>query len=323
MAQTWPVAVVIPVFNRRLKLLKTLETVVAQSKLPALLVVVDDGSTDGTGESAKDWLARNALFEWRVLSQANAGVSTARNLGFAHIGELPFVCFLDSDDLWPPDFIAEGFRALDARADLVAAVADRAKFRRGKTRPAQSLALIATNPLLWLICNDGGILSCTMIRSKAAQAAGPFVPEMRSGEDTDFLVRLFSLGGVAHLRSAPVLFVRKEPLEPTEPPNLSDPTPQRRHSWARRLETLISKLPEDLVKPHRRLIRTSLAGRWASVAFFARQKGEKRLALIGLLRAVWWDYDWKRRLELIWAFALSRRSVLAKFSTPYRDTTKT
>ena len=49
-------------------------------------------------------------------------VSGARNAGFAAIGDLPFVCFLDSDDLWPPEFLAEGFRAYEGRDDAVAAV---------------------------------------------------------------------------------------------------------------------------------------------------------------------------------------------------------
>jgi glycosyltransferase involved in cell wall biosynthesis len=99
------VAVVVPVYNRRSKLLRTLATVVAQSKQPALLIVVDDGSSDGTGQFAESWLARNASFEWKVIRQANAGAAAARNAGFAAIGSLPFVCFLDSDDLWPPEFL--------------------------------------------------------------------------------------------------------------------------------------------------------------------------------------------------------------------------
>lgn len=131
MEQKTPVAVVIPVYNRRLKLTKTLESVAAQNKLPGLLIVIDDGSTDGTAEAARKWL-RSAPFEWRVVSQENAGASAARNAGFAHIGELPYVCFLNSDDLWPPDFIAQGLRALEGRDNIVAAVADRVKERAGR-----------------------------------------------------------------------------------------------------------------------------------------------------------------------------------------------
>ena len=146
MAKTWPVAVVIPVYNRRLKLVKTLETVVAQTTLPARLIIVDDGSTDGTAQAARSWLALNAPFEWKVIEQANAGVSVARNEGFAHVGELPFVCFLDSDDLWPPDFIAEGVRALEGGEDIVAAVADRVKERGGKRQRVHNVELYRLKP---------------------------------------------------------------------------------------------------------------------------------------------------------------------------------
>src|SRR5262252_4888644 len=119
MAQSAPIAIVVPVYNRRIKLIKTLATVVAQSQTPTLLIVVDDGSTDGSAEVAESWLAHNAPFEWRVMRQSNGGAAAARNAGFAEIGELPFVCFLDSDDLWPPEFLAEGLRALEGRDDAV------------------------------------------------------------------------------------------------------------------------------------------------------------------------------------------------------------
>lgn len=84
MAERAPVAVVIPVFNRRLRLIRALESVAAQTKSPGLLIVVDDGSTDGMAEGAEQWLARHATFEWRVMRQSNAGVSAARNAGFAY-----------------------------------------------------------------------------------------------------------------------------------------------------------------------------------------------------------------------------------------------
>jgi hypothetical protein len=151
--------------------------------------------------------------------------------------------------------------------------------------------------------------------------AGLFAPEMRSGEDTDFLMRLFLLGGVAHSTAPPVLYTQGEPAEPSEPPNLSDVPPDRRLWWARNLAVLVSKLPEEILKNNEQLIRTAVARRWADAAIFARQRGERKLALIGLLQSIWWDYDWRRRLQLIGAIASSRTSILARFSTPYRETT--
>jgi len=319
MAKTAPVAVVVPVFNRRLKLIKTLNSVAAQSRLPAIVIVVDDGSTDGTGEAAKSWLAINAPFEWRVVVRTNAGVSAARNAGFAHIGELPYVCFLDSDDLWPPDFIEEGLRALEGGEDIVAAVADKIKQRPGKEGAVRTLLGVASNPLLWIICNTGGILSCSMIRSSAARAAGLFVPGMVVSEDTDFLLRLFSLGGAAHSKAGPVVFVKNAPIEPTEPLNLSDHSPELKYLWARQLTVAVSRLPKPLMQEHQHLIRTAVARQWAASALSNRRAHNQRRALHCVLKAMWWDFQWGRRLRLIWSFVRSRKGVLDDFPNPFRD----
>src|SRR5262245_57487196 len=107
MADLAPVAVVIPVYNRRLKLIKTVASVAAQTKLPALLVIVDDGSSDGSADMVEAWLTQHAPFAWKVMRQANTGVAGARNAGFAESGDFPFVCFPDSADIWRPDYLAE------------------------------------------------------------------------------------------------------------------------------------------------------------------------------------------------------------------------
>ena len=320
MTERAPVAVILPVYNRRLKLIKTLESVVAQSKLPSVLIVVDDGSTDGTAEAAKNWLARNAPFEWMVVRQeTNAGVSVARNVGFDHIGELPFVCFLDSDDLWPRDFIAEGLRALEGCEDMVAAVADRVTERAGKRKVVQNLDSVVSNALLWVICNDGGILSCTMIRSSAARASGLFTPGMLASEDTDFLLRLFLLGGAAHSKAGPVLFIKNAPLDATEPPNLSNSSPDLKYLWAHHLTHSVLSLPKPVLKEHEHLIRTAVARRWANAALTNRRAGKSVHALNCLLQAVWWDYRWGRRLKLVGWFSRGRKRANAHYPTPFRS----
>ena len=313
MAESLPIAVVVPVYNRRLKVINTLATVIGQSSKPAMVVVVDDGSTDGTGEFAEAWLAQNSSFEWKVIRQANAGAAAARNAGFAAIGELPFVCFLDSDDLWPPEFLAEGLRALECRDDVVAVVTDRVREVAGRRQPVESLCHLVPNPILWLFCNDGGILSSTLIRSGAARAAGLFVPGMIASEDSDFLIRLFLLGGAVRSDAAPVRFIKKAPLEPTEAPNLSIARPHLPYLQARHLETVLPKVPDALFKEHKRLMRTAIARRWAHSAFSWRQSRKTGRAMVSLSYALWWDCEWRRRLQLISAFCQANKRVPVSF----------
>jgi glycosyltransferase involved in cell wall biosynthesis len=319
MAESGSIAVVVPVYNRRLKLINTLATVVNQSKKPALLIVVDDGSSDGTGEFAESWLARKASFEWKVIRQANAGAAVARNAGFAEIADLPFVCFLDSDDLWPPEFLAASLRALEARDDAVAAVTDRVREYAGRRKPVENLSHLVPNPILWLICNDGGILSCTLIRSSAVRAAGLFVPGMIVCEDSDFLMRLFLLGGAVRSDASPVRYVKKAPLEPTEPPNLSSALPHLPYLWARHRETALRMLPKSLFEEHGALVRTAMARKWVCSAFSCRRSGQRGRVIVSLLHAFWWDYKWCRRRHLISLFCQGNEGVLASLEAKLRS----
>jgi len=96
------VSVVIPLYNKRDEVGPTLRSVMAQTCSPAEIIVVDDGSTDGSAEVVR--AVGSPLV--RLLSQPNAGVSVARNRGVAEArGE--YIAFLDADDLWEPGYLAE------------------------------------------------------------------------------------------------------------------------------------------------------------------------------------------------------------------------
>ena len=93
------VSVVIPTFNRKRFLVQALESVQGQTFTDFEIIVVDDGSSDGTGERIAGFAGV------RVIRQENRGVSSARNAGIASSsGEL--IAFLDSDDLWKPEKLA-------------------------------------------------------------------------------------------------------------------------------------------------------------------------------------------------------------------------
>ncbi|OAI54370.1 hypothetical protein AYO44_03620 [Planctomycetaceae bacterium SCGC AG-212-F19] len=89
------VSVIVPAYNREDFLGAALSSIVTQDYRPLEVIVVDDGSTDGTVGVARSFP------EVRCLCQAHQGVSAARNAGVA-ASQGNFLAFLDSDDCWAP-----------------------------------------------------------------------------------------------------------------------------------------------------------------------------------------------------------------------------
>ncbi len=113
------ISVVIPAYNAEKYLAATLDSVLSQSVSSWELVIVDDGSTDSTPQIARDYGARDARI--RVVAQKNGGVAAARNCGFSQSAPgSEFVIFLDQDDLWEPDTLADLSKALEANSGAVA-----------------------------------------------------------------------------------------------------------------------------------------------------------------------------------------------------------
>jgi glycosyltransferase involved in cell wall biosynthesis len=107
------VSVCIPTYNRRNYLEETLQSVFAQTYKGYEIVIVDDGSTDGTEEMIKQ-LGHNARYHW----QENAGDAVARNkLIELAIGK--YIAFLDSDDLLVPDAIERMVAVMQREAEPV------------------------------------------------------------------------------------------------------------------------------------------------------------------------------------------------------------
>lgn len=112
-AVTMPrVSIVIPTYNCERYIAETIDSVFAQSLTNFEIIVVDDGSVDGTLEI----LARygSAI---RLLTQENSRVCAARNRGLLEAkGE--FVCFMDHDDYWFPDKLATQLKAMEDHPDI-------------------------------------------------------------------------------------------------------------------------------------------------------------------------------------------------------------
>jgi len=106
------VSVVIPVYNGERFLADAIQSVLDQSYQDYEVIVVDDGSTDGSAEVAQRF--GEAV---RYVHQANSGVCKARNTGIA-VAQGTYIAFLDQDDLWLPDKLATQVAYLDSHPEV-------------------------------------------------------------------------------------------------------------------------------------------------------------------------------------------------------------
>lgn len=95
-------SVIIPLYNKQREIGDTVRSVLAQTLQPTEIVVVDDGSTDGSAEIVRS-IASPLV---KLVSQANAGECAARNRAIAEsTGD--YIALLDADDTWEPGFLEE------------------------------------------------------------------------------------------------------------------------------------------------------------------------------------------------------------------------
>lgn len=108
------VSVVIPLYNKEPYVRRALESVAAQTFDDYEVIVVDDGSTDASARVVEEFARESQLgARLRLVSQPNAGPGAARNRGLKEARGC-YAAFLDADDEWLPDFLAEGVKILDA-----------------------------------------------------------------------------------------------------------------------------------------------------------------------------------------------------------------
>ena len=113
MALEQTISVVIPLYNKRDYIVRTVESVLNQSYDHLELIIVNDGSTDDSLEQL------NSLQDSRIkiITQANAGEGAARNKGLKAANH-EWIAFLDADDSWEPDFLRCITQMLDAHPDI-------------------------------------------------------------------------------------------------------------------------------------------------------------------------------------------------------------
>ena len=257
------VGVVIPLYNRAGIVSRTLQSVLEQKRRPARLVIVDDGSTDGSADVAEQWLGERAPdFEWNVIRAPHRHAAAARNRGFAEVSEFPFVAFLDSDDCWPTDFLQRCSEALAERPCAVAASTDRQVEGPDRRHVNPDLRAISDDPALWLVRNDAGIASCTVLRSETVSAVGGWQEGVFAGEDFLLFAVIARHGDWLHVPGAPVQFNRNTGSGGGQQANLSRSRPIKHWQWAELAEQEFEARPGT--GERREAMRQAVAWRWGS-----------------------------------------------------------
>ena len=187
-------SIVVPCYNAVAHIDATIQSVIDQTFQDWELILVDDGSTDGTSALLHCWRHRDTRI--KVIRLENGGPARARNIGVLEIAQGDVIAFLDSDDLWSKARLAELYHVF-RRADAPAAAFNRVGFFRDQPQkldafstvpmdPVQALDFLAENP----VCT----MSNLAVQMAAFQKTGGFNERMVHNEDMEWLIRLAASG---------------------------------------------------------------------------------------------------------------------------------
>lgn len=184
--------VVIPLYNKEKQIRTTIQTVLEQTFQLYEILVINDGSTDGSIEEVQKFSDKRI----RIISQKNAGVSAARNTGIEN-ARYEWVAFLDADDLWEKDFLQEISVAILKYRDTSIFATGRSTARNCKILRYQNPYLPKdgeTNYINFFEClgnYDSPLHSSSIIiRQQLFSEKGFFKTGQRNYEDVDLWIRL-------------------------------------------------------------------------------------------------------------------------------------
>lgn len=162
------VSVIIPVYNYERFLAEAIESVLSQTYRELEVIVVDDGSTDRSGEVARSFAGKGVSY----CHQVHAGIGPARNKG-VELARGDFLAFLDADDRWPEEKLERQLRAFEDDPALEMVLARRYNFRmvrRGKQESVTRASLYPAWFRAWCLvrCSSSASLFCAWATSRTA-----------------------------------------------------------------------------------------------------------------------------------------------------------
>jgi len=190
------ISVVVPTYNRAGTLPRALDSILCQSLPATEIIVVDDGSNDGTAE-----LIRRRYPQVHYLRRPNGGVSQARNLGIA-AAEGDWIALLDSDDEWLPDKLATQRALLRKHPDIRLCHTEEVWIRNG-LRVNQMDKHAKSGGRIFRACLPRCVISpsASTLHRSLFEEIGTFDEDLPACEDYDLWLRICATDPVAFVSS--------------------------------------------------------------------------------------------------------------------------
>lgn len=194
------ISVVIPLFNKEHSIIRAIDSVLVQSFENFELIVVDDGSIDGSVDKVKQLTDKRL----KLVSQTNQGAAAARNYGTS-IAVAEHVAFLDADDCYHPDFLQKiaNLIALNPNAVMfccrIQFIDENSQLFRPGGVPNKDFKGELTN-FVELFTNDRALIhpSAMAVNKIAFVKVGKFPQAKHVGEDLQLILSLAIYGQVMH-----------------------------------------------------------------------------------------------------------------------------
>jgi len=186
------ISVVVPTYNRTHTLPRALSSILDQSRPAAEVIVVDDGSEDGTEN-----LIRRCYPQVRYLRQSNSGVSRARNLGIAE-ADGDWIALLDSDDAWLPGKLAAQQAVLHEQPNIRLCHTQEVWIRQGR-RVNQGSKHAKSGGRIFRACLPLCVISpsASLLHRSLFAEMGTFDEDLPACEDYDLWLRICATEPVA------------------------------------------------------------------------------------------------------------------------------
>jgi glycosyltransferase involved in cell wall biosynthesis len=189
------VSVLLPVYNAADTIARAAESVLTGNDVALEVILIDDGSTDGTREIV-ECIARDSRV--RLISHRNKGLAASLNDGIA-VASAPFIARMDADDISAPGRFDRQLQFLSDHHDVVLVGGQIRRIVKGEPRSASDLPLDHRGIVNALLHGHHAICHpAVMMRKSALDAVGGYW-DNGVGEEWDLFLRLSEVGGLANL----------------------------------------------------------------------------------------------------------------------------